>query len=328
VGVHKVVESLANGQKYQDIEALGAELLVVSTVAGGSLRIYSDPNFVDITDVARESYSGEMRNVWADPRNSIGFVGASHEPGIGVIQIARHEGALVAKSRALRRPDSASISWLVKPGKRWLGAGFLTEGLLYELEETGEGGDLSVTGQKGGPLFSDVAGPIARALLSSNTAAIAPNGRIAQVFQYSPRIHVYDSTGRLMRAIAGPVDVPLFIRRVFDKKDNQEEINPTGQTKFSYVDVAVNDEMIVALFAGRMQQVFKDLFVAGQQLHVFSWDGELLSVTELDTPVFRIALNAEHLWATIDRNTRLVEYPLPLENAASNEVAVRGKTQH
>lgn len=325
-GAHTVLESLPEGQRYHDIAALGADLLVVSTAAGGSLRIYSAPNFVDITDVARESYSGEMRNVWADPVNGAAFVGATHEPGIAVIQVARRGGTFVATSRALTRPDSASISWLVKPAERWLGTGFLTDGLLYELAETGDG-DLTVTGRKGGPLFPDVVGPIARALLSSNTAAMAPNGRIAQVFQYSPRIHVYDSTGRLIRAIAGPVEVPLFVRRVFDKKDNQEEINPTGQTKFSYVDVAVNDDMIVALFAGRMQQVFKDLFVAGQQVHVFSWDGELRSVIELDAPAFRIAVSAQRLWATIDRNTRLVEYPLPFEAAASDKAAARQKTR-
>lgn len=121
--------------------------------------------------------------------------------------------------------------------------------------------------------------------------------RIAAAFRLSNRIHVYDRNGALTRSVAGPVEVKLdfdIVPRNSDIGGHTFGINE--ETRFTYLDLDSDRELIVALFAGLngsgpgMPRGPGSAF-SGDELHVFRWDGTLVGTWRFPEMVIAVRLD-------------------------------------
>lgn len=123
--------------------------------------------------------------------------------------------------------------------------------------------------------------------------AVHPNGQqLVLAFRLSDRLHIYDRDGVLLRAVAGPVEVKLD----FDMVPREPRIGGytfgiNGETTMTYLDVDAKQDMIVALFAGQNRNGGATDIFAGDELHVFRWDGTLVGVWRMPEPVVSFQLD-------------------------------------
>ena len=123
------------------------------------------------------------------------------------------------------------------------------------------------------------------------------------------RIEMFDREAEFKRL----ADVPFQSGVVFERLDDGQET--IVRDRSWYVDVAVADERMFALFSGRHRDAFSpEEAGAGVYVHVFDWlDGSLLEVFELDQAAGSIAVSrtGEWLYAVIPETARIRKYPIP-----------------
>ena len=121
--------------------------------------------------------------------------------------------------------------------------------------------------------------------------------RLAVAFQLSDRIHVYSHDGVLRRAIAGAVAVRLdfnILRRAPTVGGYSLGLN--DETRFTYLDVDSDSDLIVALFGGRNGSApgmprGPGFGFSGDELHVVRWDGRPVGMWRLPEAAIRIRLD-------------------------------------
>jgi hypothetical protein len=279
----------------------GSGVYLVRSRAIGELFFYpgDGSSTIDLTPLVRAHYTDRFNEVSVDAQRRLLYVGAINTPSIGVFHIAS-AGASLTYVRTVRLPTGVALRWRIQHGSDgWLGIGYLTDALVYSLKENASG-DLTVVRKLGDTLYPEIQAPLVAGEISASRVVMAPNGkRLAQAFLYSSRIHIYSPDGTLQRMVAGPVDVRLNIKRLYDHRDNQEKPSPTAETRFAYLDVAADNDRIIALFSGRRQGSYEAAAAAsGDELHVFSWAGELTVVVRLtqDAMAIAIAPDSGLLW--------------------------------
>jgi hypothetical protein len=123
--------------------------------------------------------------------------------------------------------------------------------------------------------------PPASRQLSRNMMATDPTaGRVAIAFSYVSRLHIYDSDGSLLRVVGGPEEViPRYtiegVRFIPD---------PGEGFRMAYIDLDATEDHIFGLFSGKGTRA--------DEVHVFSWSGELVRVFGLDAAVDEVAVDA------------------------------------
>lgn len=135
--------------------------------------------------------------------------------------------------------------------------------------------------------------------------------QLAVAFQLSARLHLYDRAGALTRAVAGPVEIKLdfdIVPRAPDVGGHTFGLN--GETRMAYRDVDSDASLIAALFAGRSRNTGANNLFAGDELHVFRWDGTLVGTWRLPEAVtsFRLdearrriyAVRQDPTWAILE----------------------------
>ncbi len=139
--------------------------------------------------------------------------------------------------------------------------------------------------------FPDVTSDVALHL-NRNALAIDPaRERIALAFLYVSRLHFYDRSGRLLRALAGPKEITPRYRVVPDPVEGMNRFLREAKTRFSYLDVVATAQHVYSLFSGRSREDFQEQAFAATELHVFTWEGELVGVWTLAEEVYGIALD-------------------------------------
>jgi hypothetical protein len=281
----------------------GSGVYVLRAIGSGQLHFYSASNSspIDLTPIVREHYPERFNTLSVDNQLNRIYVGGIHTPEVGVFRILQN-GRSLEHDRSVRLTPDARLSWRVERGPDgWLGAGFLGDALIYSLREDATG-DLAVVRRLGQPVYPDIRAPLVAGLLSSSRVALSPRGdRFAQAFLLASRLHIHLSDGRVDRMIAGPAAVRVELRRMFDHRDRQEKAAVTGNTKYAYIDVAADSDRIVALFSGRGEKAFGvGEASVGNELHVFSWTGELLHVARLARDIRALAIEPDHgfVWAS------------------------------
>lgn len=127
--------------------------------------------------------------------------------------------------------------------------------------------------------------------LNRVSLAVRPDQRLLAVaFNLSDRVHIFDRDGRLIRAIASPVEVKLD----FDIKARPEgghTLIRNSETRLSYLDVDAGGDLIVALFSGRSRGDYENAAFYGDELHVFRWDGTFVGTWKLPEAVVTLRLD-------------------------------------
>lgn len=166
---------------------------------------------------------------------------------------------------------------------------------FYEVNETN--GAAVLIKEIGDPLFPIVDSGLSVFFNLLSFTVDPAQQRLAVAFRLSDRLHVHDLDGVLTRAIAGPVEVKLdfdIVPRDPDVGGYTFGIN--HETRFTYLDVDSDRDLIVALFAGRngsgpgMPRGPGSAF-SGDELHVFRWDGTPVGTWRLPEAVISIRLD-------------------------------------
>lgn len=118
--------------------------------------------------------------------------------------------------------------------------------------------------------------------------AVKPDrSRLVMHSNYFNQFEIYDPNGRLLRIVRfGRDAAPAFM--------SSEPTPPT--LKLHYLDFAVTNERIYAVWAGMSASEFEAFFDEGRldrlntELHVYSWEGTLTDRYQLNYPVKEIAV--------------------------------------
>lgn len=263
------------------------ELVLFADIVGEGQLVVIGERTVTLVDVQSGAVGPPVMDV-GDRLGSLSSVTMTSESQLwirGAGGLAQLDSAVGDFSRiVILDAEARDPMWL---GSQVVATGRDTVFRFYELDENA----VAAVDEVGDLLFSGVP-PGLSVSLNRMTKSVHPEEpRIAVAFQLSDRLHIYDGSGNLLRAIAGPVDVKLefdVLRGFTDAGGYRFGISQ--QTRFSYLDVDSDSDRIVALFAGRSYADGVDS-LAGDELHVFRWDGTFVGAWRLPETVVSIRLD-------------------------------------
>ena len=154
------------------------------------------------------------------------------------------------------------------------------------------------------PVFPLLAHPFVSMEVNRTSIAVEPNGhRIVQGFWFAPRIYTYDEAGSQLNVIAEPAG----IKQSFSEQQvhGASRMKYLPQTTRCYIALAATEKYIFALYSG--QTIKESPSVNGNQIHVFTWDGQLAQTIYLETHVSSL------LWALHrEAPPAIIEYQVPM----------------
>ncbi|HEX2078374.1 MAG TPA: BF3164 family lipoprotein [Longimicrobium sp.] len=128
--------------------------------------------------------------------------------------------------------------------------------------------------------------------------------------RYAGRLEAFDRDG----ALRVKFQVPHEFSPDFSPADDGLNMVRGEDFRFGYMDVTATADHVYALFSGRLHREMGGQADVADQVHVFDWQGRLLHVIRLDTPVGRLAVDTARrtLYGTrYDPYPQVVAFPLP-----------------
>lgn len=124
--------------------------------------------------------------------------------------------------------------------------------------------------------------------VSKSCIRASPDGKLYVVAaQYADIIDIYDNDGKFVKRIEGPLRIKPKYETDWVGSNPVMAIDEE-KTKWCYLDVAVTNDKIIALFSG---EPFKTKDFGGKYLHVYDWNGKFLKAYTLDSKVYKIAID-------------------------------------
>ncbi|MFQ5746509.1 MAG: BF3164 family lipoprotein [Gemmatimonadota bacterium] len=168
---------------------------------------------------------------------------------------------------------------------RLLATGFFAEGRLAVLDAEG-----SPAGYAGSlpPAERPVPAPVLQHAYQARVAVSPDRRHVAVASRHAGRLELYDAP---RGAFLGLADVPLSFEPTYGIVQTKRgpRMASGGDLRFGYIDVAVTDTRIYALFSGRTRADYPGRANFGEVVQVFDWSGELREVLQLDADVLAIA---------------------------------------
>jgi hypothetical protein len=113
--------------------------------------------------------------------------------------------------------------------------------------------------------------------------------RLALATRHADRVEFYGLDGTLRRVARGPAEFePVYEAQV---RGGAPTMATGEDLRFGYVDAAAAGDRLYALYSGHTRAERPGRANFGQQVHVFTWEGELRRVIPLDQPVLGIAVS-------------------------------------
>ena len=120
-------------------------------------------------------------------------------------------------------------------------------------------------------------------------AARPDRSRFVAVDHYAGSIELFDAQGHSIGRREGPV--PFQPRFTVASAAGRPVFASDDDLRFGYVAVAATQGRIYAVFSGRRRGDYPGTAVYGDRLHIFDWDGHLISTAHLSTPTTGIAVD-------------------------------------
>jgi hypothetical protein len=106
------------------------------------------------------------------------------------------------------------------------------------------------------------------------------------------RVELFDRHGVSRGLVTPPVDLNPEIRT---KRQGEHRIFfVSSEAPAGYIDLAVTDEAIFALYSGRDPGAFGEQAAYANQIHVFSWTGDFIRALNLDHDAQSIAVSTNN----------------------------------
>lgn len=145
------------------------------------------------------------------------------------------------------------------------------------------------------------------------TLKIKPDrSKLVMGTRYADQIEIYDPDGVLITKVSGPLNsIPIYeVHSVGDKP--VMAIN-RDKTYFGYLDLDVTNDLIYALYSGRLPPKYPGRANFGEYIHIYDWNGNLVRIHKLDNDVIEIAVDesGEKLYALRhDPSPAILEYKI------------------
>jgi len=209
------------------------------------------------------------------------------------------------------RPAGLSYS-LPLADDQWLSNGIFQDETTMVVQKL-KGERLEEQHRMHGPVFPDLSPFVSFEANRSRIAAQPDGTRVAQVFWFAPVVRIYDTTGTLLHSISPQADITQRFGEQFVHRGTSMRYLPGANgTIRCYVDVTASNRFFVGLFSGK--PVPPNIAHRADQLHIFSWEGQVAETLSIDNEVSGIALSpgGEVLWAfRRNPNPVILEYRLP-----------------
>lgn len=141
--------------------------------------------------------------------------------------------------------------------------------------------------------------------LNTNSLARAPDGRFAMSYLFANRIDLFSSDGAFLKSFPGRAH-----QQPAPSQEGGRWHHGAG-ARVAYPALAATNDRIYAAFGGYPA----DSLGLPHQIHVFDWDGRLVSTLKLDHPVFSITVADGRLFgAVLEPYPGVVEWELPRED--------------
>ncbi|MDX1578022.1 MAG: BF3164 family lipoprotein, partial [Gemmatimonadota bacterium] len=112
---------------------------------------------------------------------------------------------------------------------------------------------------------------------------------------------------------ADRADVPIPVEPEY-VLGSGNRFTTTDGSLAAYADVVATRDRIYALFSGRTGEDYGAYQLLGRDVHVFDWEGELVSVLRLDRDALTLEVDEENGWlytVELDPRPAILRYPLP-----------------
>ena len=174
--------------------------------------------------------------------------------------------------------------------------------------------DGSLSGVRGTfpPLEREVPAHVLQAVYMPEIASRPDMRAIVSATRWDDRVEIWDADGRLLREVRAPISVTPVV----DLIERQGLVAPSfDRSRAAYLSVATTDDHIFALFSARTATEWEDRQLFGRDVHVFDWDGRLVSVLRLDRDALVLTADPEHgrlLTVEFDPVPAVLAYDLPV----------------
>jgi hypothetical protein len=123
------------------------------------------------------------------------------------------------------------------------------------------------------------------------TTKLKPDGSLfVAARNYADQLDIYDTKGLLVKHLVGPMGFsPKF--QVGNSGGTPVMVLKSSESRYGYLDVAVTDQSIYALFSGKKMN--EDSPYYGLYVHVFNWSGNLMASYKLESPTIAIAVDTK-----------------------------------
>jgi hypothetical protein len=117
--------------------------------------------------------------------------------------------------------------------------------------------------------------------LNRSVMTVSPNkDKVAVAYSFSSQIDILNSDITLDRRVAGPVAIRVDFGATA-LSTGQLRFMRTSETRLAYICLASTSQHIFALFANRALGEYRRRYAAGDELHVFTWAGQLVGRWQL-----------------------------------------------
>jgi hypothetical protein len=219
--------------------------------------------------------------------------------------VAVANGQPAADAPVQVHPLSRSAHWLTATDA--ITNGSFEDGLLRRYALRAPKNELArallPTAVGGALIFPGLRTSLARPLNDTSLAVRPAGDLLALAFKWSDRLQIYRTdTLTMERSIAGPVETKLDFAIL--PRNGTPTLSFTPDSAYSYVSVAADDEVVVALYSGKVRRRSQHRMSTGERLHLFSWDGRPLGVVPISPALQALAMHGGRIYGLAWADTR------------------------
>lgn len=290
--------------------AIGNQLVVLDSRRFPAVHVYDAASGAHVAAYGpRGSGVGEYQAAWAVTR-------APRSAGFWVFDLMQRRTNQYTQAqssqpvRVVAVQDSSVLTSIVPTSaNEFLAPGYYHDGFLARFDSSGD-----ILTKLGGAPPGDPSIPVdVRAHAYESATAVRPDGgAVAFAFRYAGQVDLRGADGRLLAHAQAPIvfgpDYDVARHRGVRTMAEPERI------RLGYLSVAATQDHVFALFSGRTRASEHSAAESANEIHVFAWDGQLVTAFRLDEDVTKVTVDDGELYLYAVRKgypTAILRYSLP-----------------
>lgn len=138
-----------------------------------------------------------------------------------------------------------------------------------------------------------------RAMAYQGTLRVCSNGYFAYATTTAKQIHLYKVKDKMIKKVGEIVD-GYGHYRPNTKREGAYGVAYLSNSSICYMDLAVTDKYVYALYSGRSFKKYKMAAYEGETIYVYDWTGKLVKTYQLDIAISQFCVDEDEnrLFAT------------------------------